>query len=182
MNANIGNVYLGDVRHRFVEFKALAEAAVAQVSDDDWFKTPDSESNSIAVLLKHLAGNMHARGAGFPQGGETETAARNRDAEFEVGGADTKSALMAQWEAGWQCAFDALDSLSADDLNRRVILRGESLLVLAAINRQFAHYAYHVGQIVFLAKHWQSVEWNSLSIPRGKSAQFEADVRRKPGT
>ena len=166
------NEYLTDVGDRLGKLKALAEAALAQVEDASFFRTLDEESNSIAVLLKHLAGNMQTRWDGFPQEGESELSKRNRDAEFDVDTGDTKRELLAKWELGWQCTFDMLERLTEDDMNRTVMLRGESMSVMSAINRQFTHYAYHVGQIVFLAKHYCSGQWRSLSIPRGRSDEF----------
>ncbi len=172
------NEYLTDVRDRMDKMKALAEAALDQVSDEDLFTTLDEESNSIALLLKHIAGNMQTRWDGFPQEGESESPKRNRDAEFEIDDGDTKPALLEKWEAGWGRTFEALGRLSDEDLRKRVVIRGESMPVTSAINRQFTHYAYHIGQIVFLAKHFRSGQWQSLSIPRGESDTFTAAMHK----
>jgi hypothetical protein len=179
MQHTLTNDYLIDVRDRLGKLKALAEAALDQVSDQDLFTTLDAESNSIALLLKHMAGNMHTRWEGFPQEGESESSKRNRDAEFEIDGGDTKSALLESWDTAWGCAFEAIERLTEDDMNKSVVLRGESMSVISAINRQFTHCAYHIGQIVFLAKHLSSGEWRSLSIPRGESEAFTAAMRKK---
>ena len=179
MQNRLANEYLTDVRDRLGKLKALAEAALDQVHDEDLFTTLDAESNSIALLLKHIAGNMQTRWEGFPQEGESESSRRNRDAEFEIDDGDTKPALLENWEAGWGRTFEALDRLTDADMRKTVVLRGESMSVISAINRQFTHYAYHIGQIVFLAKHLSSGEWRSLSIPRGESEAFTAAMRKK---
>ena len=178
MQNSFTSEYLTDVRDRMGKMKDLAEAALDQVSDADLFTTLDAESNSIALLLKHLAGNMQTRWDGFPQEGESESSKRNRDAEFEIDDGDTKPALLERWEAGWGRTFEVLERLTEDDMNKSVVLRGESMSVTSAINRQFTHYAYHVGQIVFLAKHLCSGQWQSLSIPRGESDRFTAAMRK----
>jgi hypothetical protein len=179
MQNRLANEYLTDVRDRLGKLKALAEAALDQVHDEDLFTTLDAESNSIAQLLKHIAGNMQTRWDGFPQEGESESSKRNRDAEFEIDDRDTKPALVENWEAGWGATFEAIERLTEDDMSKSVVLRGESMSVTSAINRQFAHYAYHIGQIVFLAKHLCSGQWQSLSIPRGQSDAFTAAMRKK---
>ena len=178
MQDTLANRYLTDVRDRLGKLKALADAALNQVRDEDWFTTLDAESNSIALLLKHMAGNMHTRWDGFPQEGESESSKRNRDAEFEIDGGDAKSVLRDRWETAWGYTFEAIERLTEDDLNKSVVLRGESMSVISAINRQLTHYAYHIGQIVFLAKHLSSGEWRSLSIPRGESEAFTAAMRK----
>jgi hypothetical protein len=152
----------------------MAEAAMAQVSDTDLTQTLDPEMNSIALIVKHMAGNMHSRWKGFPEA-DGEKPDRNRDTEFEAPPA-TRAELMKLWDEGWACMFTALDSLTDADLSHDTFIRGERHSVLQAINRQLAHYSYHVGQIVFLAKHLQSTNWKSLSVPRGHSAGFNADV------
>jgi hypothetical protein len=130
--------------------------------------------NSIAIIVKHMAGNMRARWTGFPLV-DGESATRDRDSEF-VDPAQSRAELMAAWEEGWRCVFAALDPLSDADLGRRLTIRGEAHSVMQAINRQLAHYAYHTGQIVFLAKQLQSSGWKSLSVPRGQSREFNARV------
>ena len=143
---------------------------MAQVTDGQLTATIDSESNSIALIVKHLAGNMRSRWTNFLES-DGEKPERNRDTEFEAPPA-TRAELMAMWEAGWKCVFDALEPLTDADVTRTVYIRGEAHSVMQAINRQLGHYASHIGQIVFLAKHLQSASWKPLSIPRGKSAEF----------
>jgi uncharacterized protein DUF1572 len=164
--------YLDDVRRQFVKLKAQAERAMAQVGDDDFFRTPDPESNSIAVVVKHVAGNMRSRWTGFLTT-DGEKPDRNRDAEFLVEPGDTRQRIMERWEAGWTLLFDALAVLTPEHLASTVRVRGEAHTVLEAINRQMTHYAAHVGQIVYLAKHWAGPRWQTLSIPRGKSKEFD---------
>ena len=166
--------YLEDARPLFAHYKKIGEAAIAQVSDADFTATLDPEMNSIALIVKHMAGNMRSRWIGFPEA-DGEKPDRNRDTEFEAAPA-TRAEVMKLWEDGWACMFIALDPLTDADLSRDAFIRGERHSVLQAINRQLAHYSYHVGQIVFLAKHLQSADWKSLSVPRGHSAGFNADV------
>ncbi|MGH8067282.1 MAG: DUF1572 family protein [Candidatus Entotheonellia bacterium] len=170
--------YRNDAVHQFRGMKALAEGAMAQISDEELFTALDEEDNSIAVILKHMAGSMQARWTAFPSSSD-EPPGRNRDSEFAIDEGDTKKALIDRWEAGWQYLFDALEPLTAEDMAKTVRIRGRSLSVIEAINRQLTHYAYHVGQIVFLAKHFRSGAWQSLSIPRGKSEEFTAAARRR---
>jgi hypothetical protein len=172
--------YLEDSRHHFRSLKWLAEAAVAQVADDEFFMLLDSESNSIALVMKHLAGNMRSRWTDFLTA-DGEKPDRDRDSEFVIEQADTKERLFAFWEDGWRCLFDAIEPLTADDLGKTILIRGEPHLVLEAINRQLSHYSYHVGQIVFLAKHIASDSWKSLTVPRGKSAELNASDGSKRG-
>ena len=170
--------YLNDAVHQFRAMKSLAEGAMAQISDAELFTTLDEEANSIAVILKHMAGSMRARWTAFPSSSD-EPPGRNRDSEFAIDEGDTKKALIDHWEAGWRYLFDALEPLTAEDMAKTVRIRGRSLTVIEAINRQLTHYAYHVGQIVFLAKHFRSGAWQSLSIPRGKSAEYTAAAHRR---
>ncbi|MBI3669476.1 MAG: DUF1572 family protein [Acidobacteria bacterium] len=158
------------------QYKSLAEAAIAQVGDEQFTLTLDAESNSIAIIVKHMAGNMRSRWTDFLTT-DGEKPDRNRDSEFEAP-PSTRAELMPLWESGWQCVFGALERLSDADLTFTVYIRTEPHSVMQAIDRQIAHYAYHVGQIVFLAKHFQSKNWKSLSVPRGKSAEFNAKVAR----
>ena len=164
--------YLDDVRRQLRKYKQLAEAAIEQVSDEDLFRLIDPEANSIALVMKHMAGNMRSRWTDFLTS-DGEKPDRRRDTEFELGAADTREALLARWEAGWEVLLAALEPLGAADLARTVTIRGEPHSVLQAIQRQLAHYAYHVGQIVLLAKHFAGPRWRSLSIPKGKSAEYE---------
>jgi hypothetical protein len=168
--------YLEDVIHRFQRIKALAGRALAQVADDELFTVLDAEGNSIALLMKHLAGNMRARWRD-PFASDGETAGRDRDREFEREAGDTRASLNERWEAGWGCLFDALASFRPADLGATVRVRGRPYSLLQAINRQLSHYAYHVGQIVFLAKHLRAGDWRSLSVPRGQSRAFDRAMR-----
>lgn len=158
----------------FRYYKGLVERAVAQVSDEQLVATLDGEMNSIAVIVKHLASNMRSRWTDFLTS-DGEKPGRRRDLEF-VDPPPTREALLARWEEGWDCVFSALEPLSDNDLGRTVTIRGEAHSVMQAINRQLAHYSYHCGQIVFLAKHLKGDEWKSLSIPRGQSNEFNRRV------
>ena len=160
--------YLDDSRKAMRAYKKLAEKALDQLTADDYFVTLDEESNSVAVVMKHMAGNMFSRWTDFLTT-DGEKPNRNRDYEFVILPATTKDELRDYWERGWQCVFDALDPLQIEDLEKRVYIRGEEHTVVQAINRQLMHYAYHIGQIVFLAKHFRATNWNSLSIPRNRS-------------
>ena len=171
MPESLGSHYLTDALAQFRSLKTLADKALAQVKEAELFVTLDPESNSIAVIMKHLAGNMRSRWTEFLTS-DGEKPNRNRDGEFEVASGETKAVLLERWESGWQCLFDAVQLLVEQDLLRRVPIRGQEHSVVQAINRQLTHYACHVGQIVFLAKHLSSTDWQSLSIPRGKSAEF----------
>jgi hypothetical protein len=168
--------YLDDALGEFRKLKRFADKAVAQVSEEDWFRQLDPESNSIAIVMKHIVGNMRSRWTDFLTT-DGEKSDRNRDTEFELGGSDSKDRLLERWESGWRLLFDAISPLTAEDLQRTVMIRGEPHTVLQAINRQLTHYAGHVGQIVYLAKHFAGERWKTLSIPRGKSRQF--DVTRE---
>lgn len=172
--------YQADSLASFRNYKKLAERAIEQVSDEEFFRSLDEEGNSIAVIVKHIAGNAWSRWRDFlTTDGEKDD--RNRDFEFEIV-TDDRNALMAAWEKGWQTLFDSIEPLTEDDFARTVPIRGEPHTVVEAINRQLTHYAYHVGQIVFLAKHFRSTEWNSLSVPRNRSSafnQFIADKQAK---
>ncbi|HEU4982743.1 MAG TPA: DUF1572 domain-containing protein [Acidobacteriaceae bacterium] len=167
--------YIDDARAIFRYYKKLADGAVAQVSDSDLTRTLDPEMNSIAIVMKHMAGNMLSRWTDFlTSDGEKPT--RNRDGEFE-GPPASREELLALWERGWAALFAALDGLTDADLTRTVMIRGEAHSVMQAINRQVAHLSYHCGQIVMLAKHFKGAQWKSLSIPRGQSRQFNEKVR-----
>jgi hypothetical protein len=145
---------------------------MAQLQDEDFFVVLDPESNSIAILVKHLAGNMRSRFTNFLTT-DGEKPDRFRDQEFELTAATTRAEVMQRWEEGWEIVFEAIASVKPEDVMRTVTIRGEPHTVLQAVNRQIAHYAYHVGQIVFLAKHLRSKDWKSLSIPRGKSEEYK---------
>jgi Protein of unknown function (DUF1572) len=178
MSDGLGAQYLDDALRQFHTLKALAEGALAQIEERELFTTLDVEANSIAVLLKHMAGSMQTRWAGFPATAE-DGQDRDRDREFMVAEEDTKAVLIERWEAGWRYLFAALEPLTPEDLTKTVQIRGKPLSVIEAINRQLTHYAYHVGQIVFLAKHFRSRAWQSLSIPRGQSDDFTAGAGQR---
>lgn len=167
---------LADATSLFRYYKKLGDGALAQLTDEQVYAVLDPEMNSVAVIIKHLSGNMLSRWSGFPDS-DGESATRNRDAEF-VDPAAQRAEVVQQWENGWRCVFGALERLTDADLPRRVTIRGEAHSVMQAIHRQLAHYAYHVGQIVFLAKHFRHADWRSLSIPRNQSAQFNQRVAR----
>jgi hypothetical protein len=166
--------YLEDSLSLFRYYKSLVERAIAQLTDEELLVTLDGESNSIAVIIKHMSGNLQSRWRDFLTT-DGEKPGRDRDAEFEQPPA-TREALLAMWESGWRCLFTALEPLSDQDLQRNVTIRGEAHTVMQCINRQLAHYPYHCGQIVFLAKHLRREEWKSLTIPRRKSAEFNRRV------
>ena len=163
--------YLEDSLEVLRYYKKLGERAMEQVADEHLFTCLDSESNSIAIIVKHMAGNMRSRWTDFLTS-DGEKPDRNRDAEFETP-PQTRSGLIALWEAGWKICLDALDALKDEDLTRTITIRTEPHSVMQAINRQVGHYAHHVGQIVFLAKHLRSAQWQTLSIPRGKSEDYK---------
>jgi Protein of unknown function (DUF1572) len=169
---NIAAHYLDEACRQMRGHKRMAEAAMAQLRDGDLFVTIDPESNSVAVIVKHLAGNMRSRFTEFLTS-DGEKPHRFRDREFELGAGTTRADVMKWWEEGWSCVMDAIESLKPEDLMRTVTIRGEPHTVLQAINRQIAHYAQHTGQIVFLAKHLKSGDWKTLSIPRGKSEEYK---------
>jgi hypothetical protein len=164
--------YLEEARRQLRGNKRLAEGAIAQVSDEELFATLDAESNSIAILVKHLAGNMRSRFTDFLTT-DGEKPDRFRDREFELTANTTRAEMMKWWDEGWATVFATLESLKPEDVMRTVTIRGEPHTVLQAINRALAHYAGHIGQIVFLAKHLTSNRWKTLSIPRGKSEEFK---------
>lgn len=176
-NEAISRNYLEDAIRSFRSYKRLAERALEQVNDDEFFHQIDEESNSLALIVKHIAGNQRSRWRDFLTS-DGEKPDRHRDTEFELI-EDTRESLMAFWEAGWQTLFEALESLSADDLEKSITIRGEPHTVVEAINRQLTHYPYHIGQIVFLAKHLRASEWKTLSVPRNRSAEFNAFLAAK---
>ena len=162
--------FLPTATNEFRRLKKLAERAMVQVPDQDLHWRPDKNSNSIAIILRHLGGNMAARWTDFLTS-DGEKPERNRDAEFEDDMA-SRDELMKMWERGWACLFRTLEGLTENDLEKTVHIRAEPQTVIQAISRQMWHYAYHIGQIVYVAKHLRSEEWKSLSIPRGKSAEY----------
>lgn len=167
---NLGEHYLENAAKNFQMYKGLAEKAAAQLADDQIFWTPDAEANSVAVIMKHLAGNMLSRWTDlFTTDGEKPW--RNRDTEF-VNEFSSRDEVFAYWDKGWSRLFETLGSLTPADLQKTVLIRNEPHTIVEALNRQLTHYAYHAGQIVFIAKHPKSADWQSLSIPRGKSADY----------
>ena len=166
--------YLEDSLTLFRYYKKLAERAMEQVTDEQLFEVLDGEANSIAIIVKHMYGNMRSRWMDFLTS-DGEKPDRNRDSEFEDPPA-TREGLMNLWEQGWNYLFTALEPLSDPDMDRTITIRGEAHSVMQAINRQMGHYSYHCGQIIFLAKHFQHDRWKSLTIPRGKSANFNQRV------
>ncbi len=166
--------YLEDSIDVFNHYKKLGERAIAQCPDDALFTTLDPESNSIAIIVKHMAGNMRSRWTDFLTT-DGEKPDRNRDTEFEDP-PTTRSELMEMWQRGWKYVFDALQPLTDADSTRTITIRTEPHSVMQAINRQIAHYCYHVGQIVYLARHFAGDKWQTLSVPKKKSAEFNKKV------
>jgi hypothetical protein len=169
---DIASHYLEEARRQMRGHKRMGENAMAQLRDEDFFVTIDAESNSVAILVKHLAGNMRSRFTDFLTT-DGEKPGRLRDREFEINFGTTRHDVMKWWEDGWSIVLGTIESLKPEDVMRTVTVRGESHTVLQAINRQLAHYAQHTGQIVFLAKHLRAGEWKTLSIPRGRSEEFK---------
>jgi hypothetical protein len=167
MNDSLSEHYIENALEEFRGMKALADKAVAQVSDEEFFRAIDPESNSIAVIMKHLAGNMRSRWTDFLTS-DGEKADRHRDTEFELESEDRR-AIEERWEEGWRIVFGAIEPLKTEDLLRKVTIRREPHTIVEAVNRQLTHYGEHVGQIIFLAKHLKSSAWRTLSVPRGMS-------------
>lgn len=161
----IGRLYLADLRDRLAKLRETAERAIAQTSGEHFVAAPDAGTNSIAITVKHVAGNLRSRFTGFMVT-DGEKPDRNRDGEFELTPDDTRDALLARWAEGWRLLITALDSLQPEDLPRTLQIRREPHSVIGALNRNFGHLAYHVGQIVLLAKHYAGPAWQTLTIPR----------------
>jgi len=171
--------YIDDALLEFRRYKKLSDNAIAQLSDEELFRVPDEESNSVAIIMKHMAGNMISRWTDFLTS-DGEKPDRHRDQEFIIDPANTsREELLAYWERGWKCVFDAVEPLTPEDFTKNVYIRGEAHTIIQAIQRQVGHYANHAGQIVFLAKHWKSKDWKTLSVPRGKSEEFNAKMALK---
>lgn len=168
--------YLETVAREFQRMKALADAAISQMPPEHFFASPAVGDNSVAVILKHVGGNLLSRWTDFLTT-DGEKPGRDRDSEFVIGADDTRERLLDQWELGWATLFRTLGELRSDDLERTVRIRREALTVSQAINRQLTHYSYHVGQIVYVAKHYCGQRWRSLSIPIGKSQAFNEAPR-----
>ena len=178
MSEQLAEHYLTNTLQTFRDYKQLAERAFEQISEEEFFCTLDDESNSIAVNIKHMAGNMISRWTDFLTT-DGEKPERNRDIEFVMLPGTTRDEMVDYWERGWKCVFNAIEPLQPEDLMRTVRIRSQDHTVVQAINRQIAHYAYHVGQIVYLAKHFKSSEWKTLSVPRNKSADFNGLLEQK---
>jgi hypothetical protein len=169
---NVTSAYLESVKKQFLYYKMLGEKAIEQLEPEQLFLSVNEDTNSIAVIVKHLTGNMVSRWTDLlTTDGEKET--RNRDAEFE-NDLQTKEQVLASWNAGWDCFLSALDGLQPDQLSEIIYIRNEGHTVIEAINRQLAHYPYHIGQIVFYAKQLKNSDWNSLSIPKNNSNNYNA--------
>lgn len=180
MNESISQHYRDDALSSFRSYRKLAEKAFEQLNDEEYFITLDEESNSIAVIMKHIAGNMVSRWTDFLTS-DGEKPDRQRDLEFVIDPQSTKDDLINYWERGWACLFTALEPLQPEDFEKKVTIRGQEHTIVQAINRQLTHYAYHIGQIVLLAKHFRSTEWKTLSIPRSRSAEFNTYLESNAG-
>ncbi len=168
---NLNKHYLENSISEFKKLKQLGDKSFSQIKDEDFFWSPDEDSNSIAIIVRHLSGNMLSRWTDFlTTDGEKEN--RNRDEEFERIFYTDKDDIISRWEKGWKRLFDTLGSLNENDLLKEIRIRNEPHTVIAAINRQLTHYGYHIGQIVYIAKHLEGTAWKSLSIPKGKSKEF----------
>jgi hypothetical protein len=178
MNEALAGYFLEDALAVFRKYKQLGEDAMAQLGDEDFFTLIDAEANSVAIIVKHLAGNMRSRWSDFLTT-DGEKPDRNRDAEFRLEAETTRAEVLGWWEEGWRYVFEAVEPLEASDLMRTVTIRGEPHTVVKAINRQLTHYAYHVGQIVLLAKHFKAENWRSLSIAPGDSEAFNQSMRER---
>jgi len=175
-----GTAYLDEARRSFRGYKRMAEGAMSQLTDDEFFRLIDPDANSVAIVVKHLAGNMRSRFTDFLTA-DGEKPNRHRDTEFQMNSGTKRAEVMSWWDAGWQIVFAAIDPLTAADVGRVVTIRNEPHTVLQAIHRQSLHYGYHIGQIVFLAKHLKGPTWKSLSIPKGKSDEFnKVPVTQRP--
>ncbi|NHJ32468.1 MAG: DUF1572 domain-containing protein [Asgard group archaeon] len=173
-----GKHYLRTCLKNFNDLKELGEKAFSQTNDVDFFWTPDEESNSIAIIVKHLSGNMLSRWTDFLTT-DGEKNFRKRDREFELSNNEDKDSFLNKWEDGWRCLIDALNLITEDDLLKDVTIRSQKHTVVQAINRQLTHYGFHIGQIVYLAKLRSGKEWKTLSVERGKSEEFNEEMKKK---
>ena len=169
MPTDFRQLYLDDIRRTYRNYKTLGERAMAQVSDENLHTQLDADANSIAIVVKHLAGNLRSRFTDFLTS-DGEKPDRNRDSEFEMPERASREEMIGWWDSSWSIAFASIDGLTPDDVTKTTYIRGEGLLVVESLNRLASHAAYHVGQIVFLAKHFAGPRWTSLSIPKGRSA------------
>jgi len=177
MNEQLSVHYLADALDSFRAYKKLAEKAFDQLTNDELFVTIDEESNSVAVIIKHMAGNMLSRWTDFLTT-DGEKPDRNRDMEFVIEPQTVKEELLTYWQRGWDAVFTALEPLTPADFDKKIMIRGEEHTIVQAINRQLTHYAYHIGQIVFLAKHFAGPDWTSLTIPRNRSADAKGEYKK----
>ena len=171
---------LSDLTHEFRRHKEMADKAMSQLDDGQFFHRPGELVNPVALIVKHVGGNLTSRWTDFLTT-DGEKPDRDRDSEFETRDGTTREALLARWEEGWRRLFDALAGLTEEDLTRTVLIRAEPHSVIRAIDRQLMHQAYHAGQIVFLAKHLASDHWQNLSVPRGKTREFNAEMSSRSG-
>ncbi|HEX6407114.1 MAG TPA: DUF1572 family protein [Gemmatimonadales bacterium] len=170
--------YLADIGHQFAKLRSAAERAMAQVGDDDFAKVLDPENNSIAVIVKHISGNLRSRCTDFlTSDGEKPT--RDRDGEFVLSPQDTRLSLIGEWAAAWNLLATMVGALTPEDLSRTIYIRAEPHTVVQALNRHLSHLAYHVGQIVLLAKHWAGADWQTLTIARGQSKVFARAMKEQ---
>jgi len=178
MEKNLNKNFIENSVSEFRKIKDLGDKAFSQIKDEDFFWSPDEDSNSIAIIVRHLSGNMLSRWTEFLTS-DGEKPNRNRDEEFEKIFYTDKDDIISRWETGWSCLFKALGSLKEEDLFKEVTIRNEPHTVLQAISRQLVHYSYHTGQIVYIAKHLENSKWKSLSIPRGGSEEFNEKMKTK---
>lgn len=176
--SEIGRLYLDEVFRSFRGHKRLADDAIAQLTDEQFFAAPDPEDNSVAIIVKHMAGNLRSRFSDFLTT-DGEKPDRNRDQEFLIADETNRKAMLAWWDEQWELLFDTVNTLQPEDLERTVTIRAQPHSVLQALQRALAHQAYHSGQIVWLAKHWKSAGWKTLSVPKGQSEQFRAQMQEK---
>ena len=179
MSADPAAAYLHDIARTFRNYKSLAERAIAQTPDEALHVELDASSNSIAVIVKHVSGNLRSRFRDFLTT-DGEKPDRNRDGEFQMPERASRAQMMQWWEDGWATLLSALDALTPADLTRTIHIRGEAFLVVEALNRSITHASYHVGQIAYLARHFAGPDWKSLTIPKGESAKAAVgDVKTK---
>jgi len=174
----ISEAYLKDAVLQFRKLKSQVEKSLNQVSDPDFFRQIGPESNSLAIIVKHMAGNMRSRWRDFLTS-DGEKPDRHRDTEFELADDDTRDAIMSRWVQGWKFLFDSVEPLKPEDLEKTITIRSELHTILEAINRQLTHYSYHLGQIAYLARHFTGEKWETLSIPKGKSEEFYREMGDK---
>jgi hypothetical protein len=178
MTRSIIENYKADALQSFRNYKSAAEKALVQVSDEEFFRMIDAESNSLATIVKHIAGNLHSRWTNFLTT-DGEKPDRHRDREFVVLAGETRGSIMKFWESGWKILFEAIEPIAPEDFGKKVTIRGEPHTIVEAINRQLSHYAQHIGQIIFLAKHFRVEDWHTLSVPKNKSAEFNEFLEKQ---